>query len=122
MLLFNYDGSLKFDTKIEFQNISCYCLTERITASRSECKSFQNISCYCLTNRSVYAKIFKAISKHLMLLFNSTTKPSALSTNIFQNISCYCLTYIFTSPHNHKSISKHLMLLFNWIRENIDMY
>ena len=31
---------------------------------------FQNISCYCLTDRGYCGQAWKIISKHLMLLFN----------------------------------------------------
>ena len=56
---------------IEFQNISCYCLSVEQLVEQLQTEIFQNISCYCLS-------IFKD------LLFNSVP--------IFQNISCYCLS------------------------------
>ena len=53
---------------------------------------FQNISCYCLTPTSYPPFFLLSISKHLMLLFNTTEEMAAAICRIFQNISCYCLT------------------------------
>ena len=55
----------------EFQNISCYCLTQIQSHIYYVKILFQNISCYCLTFYDVV-----------------DIKPII----IFQNISCYCLT------------------------------
>ena len=38
----------------KFQNISCYCLTEKAAEKIEELLSFQNISCYCLTKKKGY--------------------------------------------------------------------
>ena len=54
---------------------------------------FQNISCYCLTDRTVAQIRFPfSISKHLMLLFNEKGTCTLIHFPSFQNISCYCLT------------------------------
>ena len=79
MLLFNracYFFSIK---KPIFQNISCYCLTDRTVYFTVFALLFQNISCYCLTIQ---------VSEY---------HPSSFA---FQNISCYCLTNDFTSFFN----------------------
>ena len=96
----------------EFQNISCYCLSEWKPVLES-LGVFQNISCYCLSK-------FKSIFKNDLY--------------VFQNISCYCLSQdrisvssacayfktshviVYPSLIFHSRyvirISKHLMLLF----------
>ena len=96
---------------------------------------FQNISCYCLTNISNGEQTVGRISKHLMLLFNSSqhfhhckliqfqniscycltywNDIAIIIISLFQNISCYCLTKYKKKLKGVKLISKHLMLLFN---------
>ena len=74
---------------------------------------FQNISCYCLTNISNGEQTVGRISKHLMLLFNSSQHFHHCKLIQFQNISCYCLTKYKKKLKGVKLISKHLMLLFN---------
>ena len=98
---------------------------------------FQNISCYCLTNISNGEQTVGRISKHLMLLFNSSqhfhhckliqfqniscycltcwNDIAIIIISLFQNISCYCLTYVAAGSCWSNCISKHLMLLFNCI-------
>ena len=71
MLLFNdfFSSTLSYDSI--FQNISCYCLTERKKPEELDKRRFQNISCYCLTFQD---------------------REFFVQFHIFQNISCYCLT------------------------------
>ena len=74
MLLFNqlwFDG---IKDLLEFQNISCYCLTYQKKSGENGVYLFQNISCYCLTRILSIRCYFSLISKHLMLLFNINTK------------------------------------------------
>ena len=75
-----------------FQNISCYCLTEALRNKTYHMDLFQNISCYCLTQRRISLYIILNISKHLMLLFNMERNQTHGEHFSFQNISCYCLT------------------------------
>ena len=104
--------------------------------SKEEVDEFQNISCYCLTNLKLINYCFYCISKHLMLLFNYSVHIYIHNMELFQNISCYCLTfrrchrssgkrkfqniscYCLTIQchllNASKWISKHLMLLFNF--------
>ena len=119
-----------------FQNISCYCLTTKPLQSAVPRCGFQNISCYCLTFcHQLPPACFLTISKHLMLLFNSSfsfsvqffvwfqniscyclTRPEGQKNALhvsFQNISCYCLTSFSRRCKKRNDISKHLMLLFN---------
>ena len=75
----------------EFQNISCYCLSEYTLDPEESARIFQNISCYCLSSSQCVLKPYKAISKHLMLLFIGGNKGRVFRKN---------------------SIPKHFMLLF----------
>ena len=49
MLLFNAGAFGVKPNQIKFQNISCYCLTIKVTVEDKKAIAFQNISCYCLT-------------------------------------------------------------------------
>ena len=94
MLLFNILCRIKSSICIQFQNISCYCLTDNERMKPKEIFAFQNISCYCLTSIYCPFYLFKYISKHLMLLFNHCHASVKINTCLFQNISCYCLTRV----------------------------
>ena len=75
----------------EFQNISCYCLSNWAGTKGKGLQIFQNISCYCLSCVIFhFCTSYKVISKHLMLLFIPHR----------------------AAMHSAKLISKHLMLLF----------
>ena len=135
MLLFNAYGSVNTGALNSFQNISCYCLTLTSLYAIGDLDKFQNISCYCLTNISNGEQTVGRISKHLMLLFNSSqhfhhckliqfqniscycltcwNDIAIIIISLFQNISCYCLTKYKKKLKGVKLISKHLLLLFN---------
>ena len=114
MLLFNATIPELFSTLWEFQNISCYCLTDSVDKASCCSFGFQNISCYCLTMVEAYGK--GELSKFQNISCYCLTKlvwecPNC--GNRFQNISCYCLTFIDVKYTILNCISKHLMLLFN---------
>ena len=104
-----------------------------IRANRIVTLEFQNISCYCLSLHSLMGYPTLIISKHLMLLFiggeaynkihDSDFKTSYVIVYLahisplnlletFQNILCYCLSVPVCSMLFPDQISKHLMLLF----------
>ena len=113
MLLFIVSATVTFPPPNAFQNISCYCLSNREILFRAK-KVFQNISCYCLSGTalrwhdrtliskhlmllfichiSLEANMADTISKHLMLLFIHRYQEQSGSREQFQNISCYCLS------------------------------
>ena len=55
-------------------------------------KCYLDILCYCLTKRICKLSKNRIISKHLMLLFNTSPYYFCSFVSLFQNISCYCLT------------------------------
>ena len=113
MLLFIVSATVTFPPPNAFQNISCYCLSNREILFRAK-KVFQNISCYCLSGTalrwhdrtliskhlmllfichiSLEANMADTISKHLMLLFIHRYQEQSGSREQFQNISYYCLS------------------------------
>ena len=113
MLLFIQDLLLSLLNIIEFQYISCYCLswflhrqvlsswhfnTSHVTVYQNSTPSFnliskfQYISCYCLSSKASQGRCNKEISIHLMLLFISCNRTPTASDASFQYISCYCLS------------------------------
>ena len=114
MLLFIQDLLLSLLNIIEFQYISCYCLswflhrqvlsswhfnTSHVTVYQNSTPSFnliskfQYISCYCLSSKASQGRCNKEISIHLMLLFISCNRTPTASDASFQYISCYCLSF-----------------------------
>ena len=91
MLLFIKDSASGTGEKLEFQYISCYCLSFKNPIQVAEIFVFQYISCYCLS-----------CAQHEM----------CLDIPIFQYISCYCLSNCFSIIRLLFLISIHLMLLF----------
>ena len=57
MLLFNWISPMVHVAGVVFQNISCYCLTEKKSLELSLVNKFQNISCYCLTRTTTAKRI-----------------------------------------------------------------
>ena len=133
MLLFIAVSSFGTSFPVEFQYISCYCLSLISISYTSWLTSFQYISCYCLSTSSRAFLISSDISIHLMLLFIILLDNSHLYYQIsihlmllFIKISCTCRASYsyFNTSHvtvyrysrvDLKSINRisiHLMLLF----------
>ena len=113
MLLFIGDFVWHRTAAVEFQYISCYCLSiwidGRITfliisihlmllfiwmqgLPTAFPVSFQYISCYCLSGWFAHRNLWRHISIHLMLLFIPPIMLSKSIRPVFQYISCYCLS------------------------------
>ena len=115
-------------------NTSHVTVYRRHTGNDHPVSEFQYISCYCLSIRITIPFYSTKISIHLMLLFIGFALYESGNTMVFQYISCYCLSLYqhswmclhqdFNTSHvtvyqgYHKAgkevwdISIHLMLLF----------
>ena len=96
MLLFIAVSSFGTSFPVEFQYISCYCLSPPDHALAYLYASFQYISCYCLScNPRLFLQNLM-ISIHLMLLFIFAASDRCFINKLFQYISCYCLSMFRT--------------------------
>ena len=91
--------------EMEFQYISCYCLSFRVCLTLPTVFSFQYISCYCLSRTANgVSRIFRCISIHLMLLF--IRKPPA-SCGLALNFNTSHVTVYQAFPAACKSIHRN---------------
>ena len=102
----------KSNQSIQFQYISCYCLSGTDTREFQGNVKFQYISCYCLSARTVICFAVFCISIHLMLLFIGDPAVERIQEALFQYILCYCLSDGARGVKLFIQISIHLMLLF----------
>ena len=113
MLLFIAVSSFGTSFPVEFQYISCYCLSLISISYTSWLTSFQYISCYCLSTSSRAFLISSDISIHLMLLFivllvDSLPCPDHISIHLM----LLFIVFLLFRCHLSRWISIHLMLLF----------
>ena len=112
MLLFIGGFEIEAADNMEFQYISCYCLSLQRRKEEGIVKYFNT------SHVTVYLCLFKEygiacfISIHLMLLFIFAFSKNPASLALFQYISCYCLSKSSRRVHIPNLISIHLMLLF----------
>ena len=74
MLLFIVSHNSLYFVQLQFQYISCYCLSQKFCLQSYQCTLFQYISCYCLSSYTYFCSFFE---------------------KQFQYISCYCLSYTY---------------------------
>ena len=92
VIVYPTSESLK-ERRCKFQNISCYCLSQRSQNSLCCSGISKHLMLLFICIVDVTFLHLPLISKHLMLLFISAEAAGATALTIFQNISCYCLSF-----------------------------
>ena len=82
----------KSNQSIQFQYISCYCLSGTDTREFQGNVKFQYISCYCLSSSRLFqsSSIGDFNTSHVTVYLEREVLDRLIK--IFQYISCYCLS------------------------------
>ena len=112
MLLFIPITGFLDGINIEFQYISCYCLSSSILLSISLTHISIHLMLLFIMSGPRLKFQLNFISIHLMLLFIYIQPSQGILLYKFQYISCYCLSLWLVTVVSFVRISIHLMLLF----------